>query len=46
MPHLGRGDNMWLNMRGYIPFQVMAREFPLKGETTRTPFRSSNISRM
>src|SRR5437588_4452590 len=19
MPHLGRGDNMWLNMRGYIP---------------------------
>ena len=32
MPHLGRGDNMWLNMRGYIPYQVMARNFPLKGE--------------
>ena len=32
MPHLGRGDNMWLNMRGYIPFQVMATLYPLKGE--------------
>lgn len=32
MPHLGRGDNMWLNMRGYIPFQVMATAFPIKGE--------------
>src|SRR5713101_3627058 len=32
MPHLGRGDNMWLNMRGYIPFPVMATNFPLKGE--------------
>ncbi|MGA2859996.1 MAG: ABC transporter permease [Candidatus Sulfotelmatobacter sp.] len=32
MPHLGRGDNMWLNMRGYIPFQVMATNFPVKGE--------------
>ena len=32
MPHLGRGDNMWLNMRGYIPFQVMAENFPLKGQ--------------
>ena len=32
MPHLGRGDNTWLNMRGYIPFQVMATNFPLKGE--------------
>jgi putative ABC transport system permease protein len=31
-PHLGRGDNMWLNMRGYIPFQVMATNFPIKGE--------------
>jgi len=30
--HLGRGDNMWLNLRGYIPFQVMATTFPLKGE--------------
>jgi putative ABC transport system permease protein len=32
LPHLGRGDNNWLNMRGYIPFQVMAENFPLKGE--------------
>src|SRR5580692_4960642 len=22
MPHLGRGDNTWLNMRGYIPFPL------------------------
>ncbi len=32
MPHLGRGDNMWLNMRGYIPFQVMSTLYPIKGE--------------
>ena len=32
LPHLGRGDNNWLNMRGYIPFPVMATNFPLKGE--------------
>jgi putative ABC transport system permease protein len=32
MPHLGRGDNMWLNMRGYIPLPVMASSFPIKGE--------------
>ena len=32
MPHLGRGDNMWLNMRGYIPFSVMSTSFPIKGE--------------
>src|ERR1700745_2975834 len=31
MPHLGRGDNNWLNMRGYGPFQGMATTFPLKG---------------
>lgn len=30
--HLGHGDNMWLNMRGYIPFPVMQSNFPLKGE--------------
>ena len=35
MPHLGRGDNMWLNMRGYIPFEVMASNFPLKGENQK-----------
>ena len=32
IPHLGRGDNNWLNMRGYVPFQVMATYFPVKGE--------------
>jgi putative ABC transport system permease protein len=32
IPHLGRGDNTWLNMRGYIPFPVMATYFPVKGE--------------
>ena len=32
MPHLGRGDNLWLNSRGYIPFPVMATNFPIKGE--------------
>jgi putative ABC transport system permease protein len=32
LPHLGRGDNTWLNMRGYIPFPVMATYFPIKGE--------------
>ena len=31
-PHLGRGDNLWLNMRGYIPFPVMSSNFPIKGE--------------
>ena len=31
-PHLGRGDNLWLNMRGYIPYPVMAANFPIKGE--------------
>jgi len=30
--HVGRGDNMWLNNRSYIPFQVMANAFPIKGE--------------
>src|ERR1051326_4867971 len=32
MPHLGRGDNMCLNRRGYIPYQVMATNFPIKGQ--------------
>jgi putative ABC transport system permease protein len=32
MPHIGRGENTWLNMRGYIPFTVMATNFPIKGE--------------
>ena len=29
---IGRGDENLTNMRGYIPFQVMASYFPLKGE--------------
>jgi putative ABC transport system permease protein len=32
MPHIGRGDNTWLNMRCYVPFPVMAEAFPIKGE--------------
>ena len=32
MPHLGHGDDTWLNSRGYIPFTVMATDFPIKGE--------------
>jgi len=32
LPHLGRGDNLWLNMRGYIPFSVMEASFPIKGD--------------
>jgi len=30
--HLGHGDDLWLNMRGYIPFHVMQASFPIKGE--------------
>jgi len=29
---IGRGDENLANMRGYIPFQVMATYFPLKGK--------------
>ena len=29
---IGRGDENLTNIRGYIPFQVMATYFPLKGE--------------
>jgi putative ABC transport system permease protein len=29
---VGRGDDNSTNMRGYIPYQVMATDFPLKGE--------------
>jgi putative ABC transport system permease protein len=29
--HIGRGNNTWLNVRSYVPFQVMATYFPLKG---------------
>ena len=32
LPHLGRGDNLWLNMRGYVPFSVMEASFPIKGD--------------
>ena len=30
--HVGRGNDTFLNTRSYIPFQVMATYFPLKGE--------------
>jgi putative ABC transport system permease protein len=29
---VGRGDNNSTNMRAYIPYQVMAMDFPIKGE--------------
>jgi putative ABC transport system permease protein len=29
---IGRGDENFTNMRGYVPFQAMATYFPLKGE--------------
>jgi len=29
---IGRGDENLTNMRGYVPFQVMATYFPIKGE--------------
>jgi putative ABC transport system permease protein len=29
---VGRGDNNSTNMRAYIPYQVMATDFPIKGE--------------
>lgn len=32
LKRIGRGDDNLTNMRGYIPFQVMATNFPLKGE--------------
>ena len=32
LKRIGRGDDNLTNMRGYIPFQVMATDFPLKGE--------------
>jgi putative ABC transport system permease protein len=32
---VGRGDDNSTNMRGYIPYKVMAAYFPLKGESER-----------
>jgi len=32
LKRIGRGDDNLTNMRGYIPFHVMATFFPLKGE--------------
>jgi putative ABC transport system permease protein len=32
MQRVGRGDNNSTNMRAYIPFRVMAMDFPIKGE--------------
>ena len=32
LEHIGRGNNTWLNIRSYVPFQVMATYFPIKGE--------------
>jgi putative ABC transport system permease protein len=32
LEHVGRGNDTWLNIRSYVPFQVMAARFPVKGE--------------
>jgi putative ABC transport system permease protein len=32
LKRVGRGDNNSTNARGYVPYQVMAEYFPLKGE--------------
>jgi putative ABC transport system permease protein len=32
LEHIGRGEDNWLNVRSYVPFQVMATYFPPKGE--------------
>ena len=32
LKRVGRGDDNFTNMRGYIPYHVMATYFPLKGE--------------
>jgi putative ABC transport system permease protein len=32
---VGRGDDNSTNMRGYIPYQVMSMDFPLKGDGQR-----------
>jgi putative ABC transport system permease protein len=36
MQRVGRGDDNSTNMRGYIPYRVMATFFPLKGENRET----------
>jgi putative ABC transport system permease protein len=36
MERVGRGDENSTNMRGYIPYRVMATFFPLKGENRET----------
>jgi putative ABC transport system permease protein len=36
MERVGRGDDNSTNMRGYIPYRVMATFFPLKGENRET----------
>src|SRR5207237_10937367 len=47
MPHLGRGDNLWLNMRGYIPFPVIATNFRWKGgEHQKTITHVKNKTRL
>jgi len=39
---IGRGDENLTNMRGYIPFHVMATYFPLKGENHQNSISSIN----
>jgi putative ABC transport system permease protein len=39
---VGRGDNNSTNLRGYIPFQTMGRDFPLKGDNERGAISAIN----
>jgi len=42
LKRIGRGDENLTNMRGYIPFRVMATYFPLKGENHQNSISSIN----
>jgi putative ABC transport system permease protein len=42
LQRVGRGDNNSTNMRAYVPFQTMIRDFPLKGENQRGAVSSIN----
>jgi len=42
LKRVGRGDDNSTNMRAYIPFQVMATYFPLKGEEAHDAISAMN----
>ena len=43
LKRVGRGDDNSTNMRGYIPYRVMATYFPLKGEDERNAISFINF---